>query len=53
MRRVIQFVAALALTMPGAAAVAADDGVARGEYLVRFGGCNDCHTPGYFSGSPI
>src|SRR6516165_12200992 len=52
MRRVIQFVAALALTMPGVAAVAADDGVARGEYLVQFGGCNDCHTPGYFLGKP-
>jgi mono/diheme cytochrome c family protein len=26
--------------------------VARGEYLVRFGGCNDCHTPGYFAGKP-
>ena len=23
------------------------DLVARGEYLVRIGGCNDCHTPGY------
>jgi mono/diheme cytochrome c family protein len=20
----------------------------RGNYLVRIGGCNDCHTPGYF-----
>jgi mono/diheme cytochrome c family protein len=29
--------------------VAASDAdlVARGEYLVRIGGCNDCHTPGY------
>ncbi|WP_173935203.1 cytochrome c [Chelativorans sp. Marseille-P2723] len=25
--------------------------VARGEYLVSFSGCNDCHTPGYFFGS--
>lgn len=23
------------------------DLLARGEYLVRIGGCNDCHTPGY------
>ena len=23
------------------------DLVARGEYLTRIGGCNDCHTPGY------
>jgi mono/diheme cytochrome c family protein len=52
MRRIIQFVAVLALTIQGVAAVAADDLVARGEYLVRFGGCNDCHTPGYFLGKP-
>jgi len=24
-----------------------EDSVARGEYLVRIGACNDCHTPGY------
>jgi mono/diheme cytochrome c family protein len=23
------------------------DAIARGEYLVRMGGCNDCHTPGW------
>lgn len=28
-------------------ATAGDDLVAQGEYLVRIGGCNDCHTPGY------
>jgi mono/diheme cytochrome c family protein len=27
---------------------AGDEGaIARGEYLVRMGGCNDCHTPGW------
>jgi mono/diheme cytochrome c family protein len=26
--------------------------VARGKYLVDFGGCIDCHTPGYFFGKP-
>jgi len=26
--------------------------VARGRYLVQFGGCIDCHTPGYFFGKP-
>ena len=52
MRRVIQLVAVLALTISGVTAVAADNGVARGEYLVRFGGCTDCHTPGYFLGKP-
>ncbi len=31
----------------------ADDAqVARGKYLVTLGGCNDCHTPGYFFGQP-
>jgi mono/diheme cytochrome c family protein len=24
----------------------------RGKYLVTIGGCNDCHTPGYFFGKP-
>ena len=52
MRSVTQCVAVLILTTIGAAAVAADNRVARGEYLVRFGGCNDCHTPGYFLGKP-
>jgi len=26
--------------------------IARGKYLVQLGGCNDCHTPGYFRGKP-
>ena len=26
--------------------------IARGKYLVTFGGCIDCHTPGYFFGKP-
>jgi mono/diheme cytochrome c family protein len=26
--------------------------VERGKYLVTLGGCNDCHTPGYFFGKP-
>ena len=25
---------------------------ARGKYLVTVTGCNDCHTPGYFFGTP-
>jgi mono/diheme cytochrome c family protein len=32
---------------PVAVAAAAEDPVARGEYLVRTTGCNDCHTAGY------
>ena len=26
---------------------AATDLIAKGEYIVKLGGCNDCHTPGY------
>jgi mono/diheme cytochrome c family protein len=33
-------------------AKAADPQVERGKYLVQIGGCNDCHTPGYFLGHP-
>ncbi len=34
--------------LPSAAtAPSADALVARGEYIARIGGCNDCHTPGY------
>lgn len=36
---------ATAATSPKASADV--DLVARGEYLVRIAGCNDCHTPGY------
>lgn len=25
--------------------------IARGRYLVKIAGCNDCHTPGYFMGA--
>jgi mono/diheme cytochrome c family protein len=28
------------------------DQIERGRYLVNLGGCNDCHTPGYFLGKP-
>lgn len=31
---------------------AQDAQIKRGQYLVTFGGCNDCHTPGYFFGKP-
>lgn len=49
----------LAIVLAGAAlaaalrpAVAADDEVARGKYLVSTNGCTDCHTPGHFFGKP-
>lgn len=31
---------------------AADTQIERGKYLVSISGCNDCHTPGYFTGKP-
>jgi mono/diheme cytochrome c family protein len=31
---------------------AANSAVARGKYLVTFGSCTDCHTPGSFFGKP-
>lgn len=53
-RSSLQFtiLAASALSL-AVTAVAADDAqIARGEYLVTVGGCNDCHTSGYFFGEP-
>lgn len=44
--------ATLALAFPQTTAVADEAQIARGEYLVTIGGCNDCHTPGYFFGKP-
>jgi len=43
---------ALAVVPAGAASAQTagrkgDSDVARGRYLVKIGGCNDCHTPGY------
>ena len=38
---------AAAPSQPSAPAAPAVDLVARGEYLVRVAGCNDCHTAGY------
>ena len=49
---VVSLALALSIASPGAA-VAADaptafaGKVARGKYLVKIAGCNDCHTPGY------
>jgi mono/diheme cytochrome c family protein len=42
------FVAVLALlAATSAAAQQTDPQVNRGRYLIKIGGCNDCHTPGY------
>jgi len=41
--------ASIAVAFAGSAALAADtggsDAIKRGQYLVQFGGCHDCHTP--------
>lgn len=41
-----------AQSMPSAGEPNAADQIERGQYLVNLGGCNDCHTPGYFLGKP-
>ena len=38
--------------LPSHNSVAEDAQIKRGKYLVTLGGCNDCHTPGYFFGKP-
>jgi mono/diheme cytochrome c family protein/uncharacterized protein YjiS (DUF1127 family) len=44
---------AIAILVAGPDAASAQDAqVKRGQYLVTLGGCNDCHTPGYFFGKP-
>lgn len=40
------------LAIGSVCAQAASKQVERGKYLVNLGGCNDCHTPGYFLGKP-
>jgi mono/diheme cytochrome c family protein len=48
------YLVALIVAVAGATAhasfVADPVTIRRGQYLVTFGGCNDCHTPGYFLG---
>jgi mono/diheme cytochrome c family protein len=51
-RACVFFVAAFAAVMPRVSAYAADAQTERGKYLVEFGGCGDCHTPGHFLGHP-
>ncbi|MBR0822819.1 cytochrome c [Bradyrhizobium liaoningense] len=47
----LAFATASIIAFPIAAA-GDDSQIARGKYLVTIGGCNDCHTPGYFLGKP-
>ena len=44
--------AAVAIVTTASAAGADKKTIERGKYLVNFGGCFDCHTPGYFFGKP-
>ena len=39
--------AVVAASAPSPSAPTEADLLAQGEYMVRMGGCNDCHTPGY------
>lgn len=48
----LAFATASIVAFPTFAAMADDSQIARGKYLVTLGGCNDCHTPGYFLGHP-
>jgi mono/diheme cytochrome c family protein len=55
MSRIIIGIALASLATAGALltdASAANPQIARGKYLASFGGCMDCHTPGYFFGKP-
>jgi len=48
----LAFLISSLVTLPAFAAMADNAQIARGKYLVTLGGCNDCHTPGYFRGQP-
>ncbi|WP_430691524.1 c-type cytochrome [Mesorhizobium vachelliae] len=55
MIRTLVSLACLAASAVGVTTIKAgadDTQVAHGKYLVNLGGCNDCHTPGYFLGKP-
>ena len=44
--------AAILISAIASGSASGDEKVDRGKYLVQFGGCFDCHTPGYFFGKP-
>lgn len=47
-------IASVVPVLPAAtdSANAQDAQIKRGQYVMTLGGCNDCHTPGYFFGKP-
>jgi mono/diheme cytochrome c family protein len=51
-RVLLSLATAGALVVGAHASFAADNRVERGRYLVNFGSCSDCHTPGHFFGKP-
>lgn len=51
--RLVYAISAIVATLVAShEAVAQSSQIDRGKYLVTLGGCNDCHTPGYFLGKP-
>jgi mono/diheme cytochrome c family protein len=48
----LAFLTASVVAFSSLVTMADDAQIKRGEYLVTIGGCNDCHTPGYFFGKP-
>jgi mono/diheme cytochrome c family protein len=51
--RLVYAISAIVATLAAShGAVAESAQIDRGKYLVSLGGCNDCHTPGYFLGKP-
>ena len=51
--RLVYATSAIVVTLVAShGAIAQSSQIKRGEYLVTLGGCNDCHTPGYFFGKP-
>ncbi|TIS53666.1 MAG: cytochrome c [Mesorhizobium sp.] len=48
----LAFLTVSIVALPSYVAMADDTQITRGEYLVTIGGCNDCHTSGYFFGKP-
>jgi mono/diheme cytochrome c family protein len=48
----IMATAAIAAAITQLPYASAESAIDRGKYLVTLGGCNDCHTPGYFFGQP-
>lgn len=44
---IILLLAVLITSIPSNAEKSIQTQVSRGKYLIKIGGCNDCHTPGY------